>query len=217
MEPAPDAYTIGWIPFLGATIHLDSRPLIPRTETEWWVEQFIKKASAHSRHDLRILDLCAGSGCIGVAVLKHLNAARVDFGEKEERHLPTIEKNVHENGVGDRSAVFQTDMYSNVSASYDYILANPPYLSRERIGRVEESVLQHEPIEALFAADDGFELIQKLLSGLPKHLKRGGEAWIEHEPEHTGRIQGAVRALGFTVHTKKDQYGVERFSVILWS
>ena len=88
----PVDYVIGWKPFLDCKIFLDSHPLIPRAETEYWVEQAIteiqesKKAGAGTRH----LDLFAGSGAIGIAVLKHLPQVGVDFGEIDAAHPPTI-------------------------------------------------------------------------------------------------------------------------------
>lgn len=203
----PEAYVLGHVPFLGATIWLDSRPLIPRTETEWWVERAIQEVQ--KREHPKVLDLFAGSGCVGVAVLKHIPNAHVTFGEREARHLTTIQKNLEANSVVSRGAVVQTDVYSNVSDRFDFILANPPYLSRARLSRVEGSVLAHEPDEALFADDDGFALIQATIDGLPEHLAPQGQCWIEHEPEHAERLT----ALGATTH--KDQYGVERYSVIL--
>lgn len=208
----PEAYRFGHVPFVGTTIWLDSRPLIPRTETEWWVEKYIAQIheSRFKNHEsISILDLFAGSGCVGVAVLKHIHQAHVTFGELEARHLPTIEKNIHENGIDpNRARMVQTDVYASVVGQrYDFILANPPYLSRTRLSRVEGSVLAHEPEEALFADDDGFALIAATIEGLRDHLVPGGQAWVEHEPEHAERL----KALGATTH--KDQYGVERYSV----
>lgn len=103
----PLAYLIGSVPFLDCTIYLDSHPLIPRTETEYWVEQAIAviKSQSSSRDleleteggpasSLHILDLCAGSGAIGVAVAKAEPSAHVTFAEIDPAHLPTIEKNI---------------------------------------------------------------------------------------------------------------------------
>lgn len=205
------------MPFLGATIWLDSKPLIPRTETEWWVEQFIGRHKARSSklEAIRCIDLFAGSGCVGVAILTHLPEARVDFGELEAKHLLTIKKNCEINGVLDRARVIQTDVWESLTDTYDFVLANPPYLSHNKIERVQDSVLAHEPHGSLFAKDDGFALIERTIRGLPTHLHKGGAAWIEHEPEHTLRIQVLAQSLGCTATTHKDQYGVERYSVIL--
>lgn len=212
----PEAYQIGHVPFLGVTVFLDSHPLIPRTETEWWVEKVVQSTELRVEREIRVLDLFAGSGCVGLAILKHLPHARVTFGEFEPRHLPTIEKNIRENGFDpSRARVVQTDVWSAIDGTFDLVLANPPYLSRARLDRIEASVLEHEPVEALFAEDDGFALIDATIQGLPTHLAQGGAAWIEHEPEHSVRIHAEAGRLSLPPTTHQDQYGVERYSVIL--
>lgn len=216
MTEEPEAYRIGHIPFLGATIFLDSRPLIPRTETEWWVEKAVSSMSRVVGSEIQVLDMFAGSGCIGVAVLTHVPSAHVTFGELETRHLPIIEKNIRENEIDPaRTSVVHTDVYSDIGRRYDYILANPPYLSESRLVRVEESVLAHEPREALFATDDGYALVQKTIDGLPSFLAPGGQCWVEHEPEHASRILESAARLGLSATSHRDQYGTIRYSVIL--
>ena len=111
--------------------------------------------------------------------------------------------------------IVHTDVYNNLQGHYDFILANPPYLSRARLARIEPSVLEHEPMGALFAEDDGFALIDATLSGLSSHLASSGQCWIEHEPEHAPRILKSASRLGYTATTYRDQYGIERYSVIL--
>jgi release factor glutamine methyltransferase len=198
------------------TVYLDSHPLIPRTETEWWVEKVVQSTELRVEREIRVLDLFAGSGCVGLAILKHIPNAHVTFGEFNAKHLPTIEKNIKENGFDPRRAeVLQTDVWSAVHGTFDVILANPPYLSRARLDRIEASVLDHEPVDALFAEDDGFALIDATIAGLPTHLVSGGAAWIEHEPEHSARILAAAGRLSLPSTTHQDQYGVERYSVIL--
>jgi release factor glutamine methyltransferase len=94
----PLAYLIGWATVsCGTKIYLDSRPLIPRPETEYWAKFAIDEIQK-CKHP-RVLDLCAGSGCIGVAVLKAVPDSMVDFVEIDESHHETILKNVRENGI----------------------------------------------------------------------------------------------------------------------
>ncbi|MEK7063592.1 MAG: methyltransferase, partial [Patescibacteria group bacterium] len=175
----PEAYSEGNTEFLGCTIYLDSRPLIPRTETEWWTEKLVDSLQLTADSSIKVLDLFAGSGCIGVAVLKRVAGATIDFGELEARHLPTIQKNVLMNGVDlARSRVLQTDVFSAISGKYDYILANPPYLAESRMARIEDSVLAYEPKEALLAADDGFDLVRRTIQGALERLTTSGQLWI---------------------------------------
>jgi len=120
----PLAYIIGNVPFLDTTIHLDSRPLIPRPETEFWTEKVIQEMKnaddySHSK-GTRVLDLCAGSGCIGVAIAKAIPNAHVDFVEIDEKHHATIQKNIKENGIDpDRTRIFGGDLFENVPNSLE--------------------------------------------------------------------------------------------------
>lgn len=209
-DPQED-YARGFVPFLGTTIYLDSKPLIPRTETEYWVEKAIQEINSSSTEP-RVLDLFAGSGCIGVAVLKHVPNAIGTFGEYEEKHLSTIRKNIIENDIDpERASVVQTNVWSGVAGPFEYILANPPYLSKER-GTVSPETTTHEPHEALFAKDDGFFFIEKVIEKLSTFLVPNGVCYIEHEPFHTERIEAFSKQHNFTVVTHKDQYGALRYS-----
>lgn len=209
----PLAYVIGWTPFLDCRIYLDSHPLIPRPETEFWVEEAIKEIQKKAA--ATVLDLFAGSGAVGVAVLKHATDARVDFGEIDPVHLKTIQRNVEENSITtNRVRIIETDVWSNIRDRYDFILANPPYIARERTERVQSSVLAHEPHLALFADDQGFRFIEETIAEAQQHLSPGGRVWIEHEPEQAGRVRASGEAAGFMVENKKDQYGVLRYSTL---
>lgn len=219
----PLAYLIGSVPFLNTTIYLDSCPLIPRPETEYWVEEAIKTIRGGTtlplglseEKPLRILDLCAGSGCIGVAVVKAFPTALVDFGELDSHHLPTIKKNLLKNSINlSRTNVVHTNLFSHLPGSYDFILANPPYID-DSLERTEPSVRQFEPYVALFGGEKGLEIIGSLIKDAPAHLSVGGQLWIEHEPEQSANIQTLGTKYGFTVTTHKDQFNLERYSVLV--
>lgn len=203
----PEAYKIGSIPFVHAEIYLDSRPLIPRTETEYWVDLAIKDIRASGIKSPKILDLCAGSGCIGVAVGKDIPEALVDFVELDTRHHPTIERNLKENGVKGR--VFGGDLFEKITDKYDFILSNPPYIDRD-LDRVAESVKDHEPELALYGGEKGLEVVERIITESSKHLNPGGKLYIEHEPEQSEFISKKIRF----IETIKDQFGTDRVSVL---
>lgn len=209
----PDAYTIGWVPFLGTTIFLDSKPLIPRPETEYWTEIAINEIKKFL--EPKVLDLFAGSGCVGVSVLKHVSGARVDFGEKEVAHHKTIKRNIRDNGLSlTRAGILPCDVWDGISERYDFVLANPPYLSLERKDRIQDSVLKYEPHEALFSPESGYEHISRTLHGLRAHLKPGGVLYIEHEPEHADTLRNEADKLGFISEAHLDQYKMLRFTTV---
>ena len=207
--PEPEAYTLGSIPFVHTEIYLDSRPLIPRTETEYWVMQATEEIKTSGVEKPKILDLCAGSGCIGVTVLKEILEAQVDFAELDESHHQTIRKNIRENGLDHtRTRIFGGDLFENISDKYNFILSNPPYINPELKNRIQESVLEHEPAEALFGGRDGLEIIDKILDKAQDYLKPNAILYIEHEPEQVEHLSKHRAYLD----SNPDQFDLIRFS-----
>lgn len=208
----PLGYIICHVPFLDCIIHLDSHPLIPRPETEFWVEQIIKQLKTSEKNSLRVLDLCAGSGCIGVAVAKAVPMVAVDFGEIDGHHLATINKNIFANQIeAERCNIIQSNLFENIPNRYDIILSNPPYIDPV-LDRTETAVKNFEPHLALYGGQGGLELISTIIAALPAHLHPHGQAYLEHEPEQSLIIQQLGRQHGFLVSTHKDQYNIERYS-----
>jgi release factor glutamine methyltransferase len=204
----PLAYLIGWQPFCGAKIFLDSHPLIPRPETEYWTMLAIDEIK--KKHHPHVLDLCAGSGCVGIAVLKAIPDSTVDFIEIDEPHHATILKNVRENGIDEnRVCILGGNLFENITDTYDAILTNPPYIDPNLSDRVQDSVITHEPEIALFGGNAGMELIRTILAQFRQFLKSGGVLYIEHEPEQADEIQRLLPG----IVSEKDQFGVVRFSV----
>ena len=208
----PLAYIIGNMPFLDCTINLSSRPLIPRTETEFWVGEVIEN-SCEDRPSLKVLDIFAGSGCIGLALLKHLPNAQVDFAEKNSSHITQIKENITANNIeANRANYFASDMFEDIpQKEYDYIFANPPYISTEDIGAVQESVLAWESPEALFAEDGGLSLIKKLIQTSRAYLSPAGALLIEFntpQKDALGSFLAKENIHNFSFH--KDQYSAWR-------
>ena len=113
----PVDYLIGFVEFAGCKIDLSSKPLIPRPETEHWILlaiEEIKKYRSSPKRDLsiRCLDMFSGSGCIGIAVLKHIFQAHVDFAENEKKFLQQIQLNLKKNRISrKRFRVFQSNIF----------------------------------------------------------------------------------------------------------
>ena len=201
----PLAYVIGHQPFLDCSIDLSQRPLIPRPETEQWSQQCLRaiedaSAAARTPHPLRVLDAFCGSGCVGVAVLKHFagRAVRlqVDFADIEPRYLTQVAINLRRNGVAASphvGSLLCSDVLSAVTDSrYDFILANPPYIDPART-QVSESVLRHEPHTALFAADRGLYFVQRLLCDAAPVLRAGAQVWVEFDPWQKPLLESGPR------------------------
>ena len=216
-------YVIGFIDFAGCRIDLSAKPFIPRPETEYWIEKFIKnikkKQSGSPRPGLgfRCLDLFAGSGCIGIAVLKHIPNTHVVAAEKEKKFCDQIKVNAKLNSIDPkRYEVIQADVFSGVQGKYDYIFANPPYIAESRRDKVQASVVQHEPQEALFAGKDGLDVISPFLSQAKDFLNTDGAIYLEFDSFQKRAIEKLLAKFGYSGwQFHKDQYGKWRFVKIL--
>jgi release factor glutamine methyltransferase len=207
----PLGYVIGWQPFLNLKIYLDSRPLIPRPETEWWAEQLLEKISST---DLKFLDLCSGSGAIGCAALAKLPNAEVYFGEIDPAHQATIQKNIRENKLDEsRAHIYIGNLFEPFGdMKFDVISANPPYIPIDRVLPV--GVADYEPSLALFAGADGLDLVHRIAAALPERLNKGGVAWIEIDSEHVEASRELFTLQGFKAEIRNDQYAKPRIIVV---
>ncbi len=240
----PLAYVIGHQPFLGLKIYLDSHPLIPRVETEWWTEQLLQKirdeqgyqipevsqadeprASKFSaenyaspecgtRANLTFLDLCAGSGAIGCAALAHLPGAEVYFGEVDPAHEATILKNIRENELDETRAHIGI---GDLFKPFDNMKFDVIATNPPYVPAdcvLPQSVADYEPSLALFAGSDGLDYIRRIATELPQRLNAGGVAWIECDRGHAEVTRDLFTAEGFNAEIRADQYAQPRMVVV---
>lgn len=208
----PLAYLIGWVPFLGARIHLSSRPLIPRVETEQWVEQ----ALMENPKAQRVLDAFCGSGCCGIAALRALPGSHATFADIRSDHLETVRENIAENSIDPaRAAYAASDCLLEVTGVFDLVLANPPYIPESRM--LAESVARHEPADALYGGPDGLALIRRFLEMLPTHLSAAGVAYIEVDESHAQKALALAEKAGFSGTVRIDQYERPRTLVLRYA
>ncbi|MBI4138083.1 MAG: HemK family protein methyltransferase [Candidatus Wildermuthbacteria bacterium] len=228
----PVDFVIGFAEFAGCVIDLSFRPLIPRSETEYWVFQAVEDIQNSAKKDtrtpcpVRVLDLFSGSGCVGMALLKHIPRAVVDFAEKDKKLLSQIRLNIKKGRADQlfttkkvikqrRYRVIYSDVFSGIRGEYDYILANPPYIAESRKNRVQSSVLKYEPKEALFAGKDGLSVIKRFLASAKKYLAKQGKIYLEFDSPQKPAIEKLLKRHGYSRwHFFKDQYSKWRFVVI---
>jgi HemK-like putative methylase len=204
-------YIIGFSNFLGSEIDLSQHPLIPRPETEHWAEKIIATMPSTP---IRALDLFTGSGCIGIAVLKHKPKTKVDFADIEPKYFKGIRKSLRRNKIyPKRARLIKSNIFSAIKEKYDYILTNPPYIPTS--GRkVQKSVLEQEPHTALFGGKDGLKLIRKLIKEAKKYLNPGGTLVVEFDPPQKTKIAALARQFSYDLQFFKDQYKRTRYVVL---
>ncbi len=194
-EGEPIDYIIGFYCFLGCKIDLSLKPLIPRSETEYWVEKIIPEIKGDC------LDLFSGSGCVGLALLRHTKA-KVDFADKY--CLEQIKINLKINRLKGR--VIFSDIFSGIDKRYDFILANPPYIPTWR--RLAKS-LSFEPGRSLYGGQDGLFYIRKFLEQASLYLKSSGVIYLEFDSGQKKEIERLLTNYHYQFF--KDQYNRWRY------
>jgi release factor glutamine methyltransferase len=220
----PIDYVIGFTEFLGYKIDLSKKPLIPRAETEFWVKTVVEEinqsknpTSLHSsRQNLRILDIFAGSGCVGIAIIKHIKNSKVDFIDNSINCIEQIKINLELNKINkNRYKIIQSDVFLNIEGKYDFILANPPYIAIRNKNKIQKSVLKYEPHKALFGGKDGIFYIRKFLKEAKNYLKNNGKIYMEFDYVQKKEIEKLIKKYKYSVcKFNKDQYGKWRWVMI---
>ncbi len=214
----PLDYIIGFTEFLGCKIDLSKKPLIPRPETEFLVEKAINEDLRFKNYDLRILDLFSGSGCIGIAVLKHIKNSHVTFADSEKNALEQIKINARINFPdmtdAKRFEFILSDVFGNIlkNKKFDYIFANPPYIPESRKNKVQKSVLEYEPKEALFGGREGLLYIRKFLAKAKNFLNPAGKIYMEFDSIQKNKIEKLLKKYRYKNYEfQKDQFGKFRY------
>lgn len=223
-ESGPLEYIRGFYEFLGCKIDLSQKPMIPRPETEFWLKKAIKSINRAGR-EIVCLDIFAGSGCIGIAVLKNCPelCRGAVFGEIDENFIKQIKLNLKINKISaKRYKVIRSDIFENIKvkfvpqkAGFDYIFANPPYLAEKRKHLVQKSVLDFEPHKALFGGEDGMFFINKFLKDAKKHLNKNGKIYLEFDSFQKKIIEKLLKQFGYKEFKfYKDQFRKWRWAII---
>lgn len=183
----PVQYILGKQEFYGRDFAVSPAVLIPRPETELLIEVVLSKVGPQDLSKVRILDLCTGSGCIGLTLAAELKQATVMLTDISEAALNVARDNGARLGVLDRVVFKQGDLFEAVGNEvFDVVVSNPPYIETLTIAQLSADV-QNEPIGALDGGPDGLEFYRRIAQGHSRHLAVGGFVAVE-----IGHGQGAA-------------------------
>jgi ribosomal protein L3 glutamine methyltransferase len=184
----PAAYLTGEAWFAGLPFAVDERVLIPRSPIAELIGHRFRPWIASD--PVTILDLCAGSGCIGIACAIAFPEAKVDLAELDAGGLAVMKRNVKLHEVGGRVRVVKSDLFGGLAGKrYDLIVCNPPYIPLQRWKELPREY-HHEPRRALEGGGDGLALVDRILRQATQHLNAGGVLVLEvggTQPEFTAR------------------------------
>ena len=171
----PVQYALGHAAFYGREFNVDRRVLIPRQETEELVEWIL--TDYPSKETKNVLDIGTGSGAIAVTLKAERPSWHV-LGSDISTDALAVAKENAQLYASDVQLV-TSDLFTDVTGTFDIIVANPPYISRDEQLVMDESVVAFEPDIALYADDDGLALYKKIATGLLNYLNPGGAAYFE--------------------------------------
>ena len=212
LEGEPVAYLIGEWEFFGLPLDISADVLIPRPDTEVLAEQAIEYIK--TLDECRVLDLCAGSGCIGLAVASQAPKARVILGELSDAALKICRQNIRRNGLSGRVVPFQVDALEKPGrhlGEFQCIVSNPPYIPRADIDELDGSVKDYEPLMALDGGEDGLDFYRSIVEKWKDALVPGGRMYFEVGIGQADDVLRIMRGQGFgDIQIVKDLHDIPR-------
>ena len=209
----PVAYIIGEWEFYGLTLDVSGDVLIPRMDTEMLVERTILRARA-AGEEARVLDLCAGSGCVGLAVASNVPDCRVVLAELSEGALRICKQNIRRTDMNARVTSVCVDALEPPSSTlwdFDVVACNPPYITTGDIDALDVSVRDYEPRMALDGGTDGLEFYRQIASKWKNAIRLGGALIFEVGVSQASEVEKIMAENGFeNIQTTADTQGIWR-------
>ncbi|MBQ6812180.1 MAG: peptide chain release factor N(5)-glutamine methyltransferase [Agathobacter sp.] len=207
-EHIPLQYITGEQDFMGLPFHVNDAVLIPRQDTETLVEEALKVI----RPGMKVLDMCTGSGCILISILKNIVDVEGFGYDISKQAINVAKENAKLNGV---TATFErSDLFDNVTDKFDVIVSNPPYIPTDVIAGLMPEVAMYEPIGALDGREDGLHFYRRIVKECKEYLKPEGVLLFEIGHDQGEAVFGLMTEAGFQgVKVIKDLAGNDRVVV----
>lgn len=207
----PVQHLTGVQEFMGLEFIVNEHVLVPRQDTEVLVETVWEDLEP----GMRVLDMCTGSGCILISLMKRMQTVSGEDGiagvgaDLSREALQVAEENASKQKVG---AVFvESDLFDKVEGTYDIIVSNPPYIRTSVIKELQEEVKLHDPYAALDGKEDGLFFYREIIKKSKEYLKKGGRLYFEIGHDQGEDVKKLMEEAGFSeVTVKKDLAGLDR-------
>lgn len=208
----PVAYLIGEWEFYGLPLDISEHVLIPRSDTEVLAEEAIR--FAEKQKECRVLDLCAGSGCVGLAIAAHAPSAHVVLGEVSEGALRICRQNIRRNGLSGRVVPLAMDVTAGPPphlGEFDCVVSNPPYIPHSDMAGLDVSVRDYEPALALDGGEDGLDFYRAICQNWRDVMHPGTRLLFEAGIGQADEVLRIMRSVGFgDLEIRDDTAGIPR-------
>lgn len=190
-EHVPLQYIVGETEFMGLKFKVNSSVLIPRFDTETLVEEALKVI----RPGMKVLDLCTGSGCVLISILRNVVNVEGHGTDISKQALNVAKENARLNNV---AATFErSDLFDQITERFDVIVSNPPYIRTEEILKLMPEVRSFEPIEALDGKEDGLYFYRSIIAECGAYLNPEGRILFEIGCDQGQAVSELLREAGF--------------------
>ena len=212
IEGEPVAYIVGEWEFFGLPLTITKDVMIPRVDSEVLATAAIMLLRKHD--GARVIDLCSGSGCLGLAIAAHVLSCRVVLADNSQRTLAVARGNILRNSLTRTVTNIEVDALEPpppLLGSFDMIVSNPPYIPSGDIAGLDASVRDYEPLSALDGGPDGLRFYRNIATNWASVLKDGGILAFECGIGQSHAVRAIMMLAGFQeITTYKDTLGIER-------
>ena len=190
IQGMPIQYITNKQEFMKLDFYVDENVLIPQPDTEILVEKAIEEAK--KIENVEILDMCTGSGCIGISIAKNIENAKVTLVDISENVIEIAKKNALRNKVESQLTFIQSNMFEKVEKKFDIIVSNPPYIKTDVIPKLDKQV-QNEPHIALDGGKDGLKFYKIIIEEAKKYLKENGKLILEIGYDQKEEVENLIK------------------------
>lgn len=214
-EDVPLSHLVGFEYFYDRKFKVTKDVLSPRMETEELIYKAIEYVKATNKNNLKILDLCTGSGIIAITLKKELDQISIDVvaSDISEEAIEVAKENAQYHDADVR--FIQSDIFNNINDKFDIIVSNPPYIDRKDEVTMKENVLNYDPHLALFAEEEGMYFYRKIIEQAKDYLKENGVMFFEIGYDQKDKIIKLSEENGYLAQVYKDINNRDRMAFLV--
>ena len=214
-EDVPLSHLVGFEYFYDRKFKVTKDVLSPRMETEELIYKVVEYVKATKKSNLKILDLCTGSGIIAITLKKELSQFSIDVvaSDISEEAIKVAKENAQ---VHDATIKFiQSDIFDSIDDKFDVIVSNPPYIDRKDKVTMQDNVLKYDPHLALFAEEEGMYFYRKIIEQAKDYLNENGVMFFEIGYDQKDKIIKLADMNGYSAEVYKDINGRDRMAFLV--
>ena len=214
-EDVPLSHLAGFEYFYDRKFKVTKDVLSPRMETEELIYKVIEYVKMSNKNNLKILDLCTGSGIIAITLKKELSQFSIDVvaSDISEEAIKVAKENAQSH---DATIKFiQSDIFNNIADKFDIIVSNPPYIDRKDEVTMQDNVLKYDPHLALFAEEEGMYFYRKIIEQAKDYLNENGVMFFEIGYDQKDKIIKLADMNGYSAEVYRDINGRDRMAFLV--